>query len=217
MAINRHRKLLNALLGLITASFLLLTVFILLDPIPKIDREFSKEVQEHSNHFLDILMKDISWAGYMPNSGIIVGGAALLFLIFKLRREAIYTLLTAASGLISTAVKFMVGRPRPLSSLVHVMEKTQQQSFPSGHVLFYTVFFGFIMLTMFRLRHLPQILRVGLSGLCLLLIVMIPLSRIYLGAHWFTDVTAGFLLGILYLYVLAYFYLKLEIKKDVMN
>lgn len=208
MVTNRQKKILYTLLFLIAAGFLLLTIFVLLDPIPKIDREFSEEVQEHNNPVFDAIMRGISWAGYMPNSAIVVVGAVLLFLAFKYRREALFVFLTSLAGLVSTLVKMAVNRPRPQSSMVRIIEKTQQQSFPSGHVMFYVVFFGFIALTMFRLKQLPGMLRWFVGGICLFLIFTIPLSRIYLGAHWFTDVTAGFFLGLLCLYALSYFYLN---------
>jgi len=209
---NIKKHLIWYLAGGLFAGFMLLTFFVLLDPLSKIDRKFSEEIQEHHYRVLDQLMKGISAFGYMPASAILVGLTALLLLLFSYKREAFFVLLTALSGLISTFVKFLVNRSRPAAPLVRVLEKTQQQSFPSGHVQFYIVFFGFLVLLMYQLKDLPKTLRAGISGLSLLLIFSVPISRIYLGAHWFTDVLGGFILGLLILLVLAYAYLNVFVK-----
>ncbi|QEC75292.1 phosphatase PAP2 family protein [Mucilaginibacter ginsenosidivorax] len=65
---------------------------------------------------------------------------------------------------------------------------------------------------MLRLEAIPKAIKIVVSAICLFLIFMIPVSRVYLGAHWFTDVLGGFLLGIICLYILSYQYLKTESK-----
>ncbi|QEM03110.1 phosphatase PAP2 family protein [Mucilaginibacter rubeus] len=200
-------KYLQHLLFLILAGFILLTMLVLVDPLPKLDIRLSREVQEHRYPELDLVMRGISWAGELPNTVWVVGVTALWLFAFKYRREAIYVLLTPLSVLLNTIIKFAVNRPRPTPDIVQVLERTRQQSFPSGHVLFYTVFFGFLALLMFPLKSLPRIFRYSVTGVCLFLIFTVPLSRIYLGAHWFTDVSGGFLLGLGCLYLLAYRYL----------
>jgi membrane-associated phospholipid phosphatase len=202
------RKALAYLIGVITTGFAVLTIFVLLDPLSAIDKEFSEEIQEHHNKLLDELMKAISWFGYFPGSIIIVIGTSLLFLLYNYKKEALFITLTALSGLISTLVKWLVNRPRPVPDLVRVVEKTNQQSFPSGHVLFYTTFFGFLVLLMYVLKEIPKLLRVSVTSCSLLLIFSVPISRIYLGAHWFTDVIAGFFLGVLLLIAISYAYLR---------
>ncbi len=122
-------------------------------------------------------------------------------------------ILTMLSGLISTIIKWLVNRPRPTEDLVRVVGKNAQQSFPSGHVLFYVMFFGFLVLLMLRLQSINKTIRVLVSVVCLFLIFTIPFSRIYLGAHWFTDVLGGFLLGIICLYGFGYIYLEQHASK----
>jgi membrane-associated phospholipid phosphatase len=196
------------LLAVIAIGFVVLTIFVLLFPSSFIDREFSQEVQEHSNPFLDTLMKAISSFGYMPNAPVMVLGIAMLFLLFKRKKEALFVVLTALSSLVSLGIKILVNRPRPTDDIVKILVKTTEKSFPSGHVLFYVVFFGFLTLLMYEVKSIPKLIRYPVSALCLLLIFTIPYSRIYLGAHWFTDVTAGFFLGLICLYGLSIWYLK---------
>jgi len=208
------RKAVYYLSGGVAAGFGLLTCFVLLDPLSAMDREFSKEIQEHHNLLLDQLMRYISWFGYLPGSVIIVAIAATLFFFFGYKKESLFITLTALSGLLSTLVKLLVNRPRPAAGFVRVIEITQQQSFPSGHVLFYTTFFGLLTLLMYLLEEVPATIRIGIGAISLALIFTIPISRIYLGAHWFTDVLAGFLLGILLLIVLGSVYVSLPKTKS---
>ncbi|QTE36270.1 phosphatase PAP2 family protein [Mucilaginibacter rubeus] len=177
-------------------------------PVFLLDREFSEEAQEHQNPQLDTAMKMVSWFGYMPNSVIIVLGTALLFFLYKYKKEGLFLLSTLISGIISSIVKLIVNRPRPSETLVRIIEKTRQQSFPSGHVIFYVVFFGFLAQLMFEIAAVPKFIRASVGSICMLLIFIVPFSRIYLGAHWLTDVLGGFLLGLVILATLAYLYLK---------
>lgn len=208
MLTERKRKIFTCLLTLIIAGFVALTVFVTLDPLSSIDRKFSMKVQSHHSPQRDQVMEAISWAGYLPHAAILVAACIIIFLLLKRKREALFVLLSGLSGLVSSILKFLVNRPRPTQSLVRVLEMAPEKSFPSGHTIFYTVFFGFLTLLMFRLTDLPKIVRAVVAGISLLLILIVPISRIYLGAHWFTDVLGGGLVGLICLYVLGYFYLK---------
>jgi len=190
-----HPKQKNTILlvaGIVLVSFLLITTFVFYFPFSLFDKEFSEEIQEHPNALLDAAMKAVSWFGNMPNSVIVVLLTALLFFLFQYKREALFILFTMGSGIVSTIIKIIVNRSRPSQSLVRVIETTTQQSFPSGHMILYMVFFGFLILLMLRLTAIPNFIRTGVSSIAILLILVIPFSRIYLGAHWFTDVLGGF-------------------------
>ncbi len=203
-----HKRIVPYILGSIGSGFIVLTILILIFPHSFVDLEFSQEIQENRNPALDAVMKLVSWFGYNPGSIIIVLLSALIFFLFKYRRETLFVLLTSLSGLVSSAVKILVNRPRPAEPLVHIVQKVNQQSFPSGHVLFYIVFFGFLTVLMYHLKTIPKIIRIVITAISMLLIFTIPFSRIYLGAHWFTDVLGGFLLGMLCLYALCFFYFR---------
>lgn len=206
---NRQRKrVLEYVLGIILLGFIALTALVYAFPHSVIDIEFSEEIQEHPFPLLDSVMKSISAVGIFPYSVIIVLCMALIFYFFKFRREALYICLTLISGVVSASLKIIINRPRPTEDMVRIVEKASHQSFPSGHVLFYVVFFGFLTLLMYHIKSIARALRITIASISLFLVFTIPFSRVYLGAHWFTDVLAGFLAGMLCLLILSYFYLR---------
>jgi undecaprenyl-diphosphatase len=161
------------------------------------DLATTRELQEFNNLLFLRLMVFISVFGYMPWSALtIAGGALLVGVLCGWKHGAYLALLTALQGIANQLIKVGIGRPRPLNTLVNVFVPVSGNSFPSGHVMFYTVFFGFLFfLAWTRLpaslwRVLALILTSGL-------IFLIGPSRMYLGAHWLSDVIAAHLLGLI--------------------
>ncbi|MBC7422767.1 MAG: phosphatase PAP2 family protein [Ferruginibacter sp.] len=193
--------------GLLT-MFILLAVFIYQHPTLQLDIDISTLVQAHTSAALDAIMQAISWFGNMPYSAITAITASLLFYLFRYKREALFVLLAMLSGAVSSAIKGIVNRPRPLQPLIRVVAKNMQQSFPSGHVMYYVILFGFIAFLMRRLIQIPKLIRGTIFYLCMALVLTISISRIYLGAHWFTDVAGAYLLGSVCLFILCGLYLR---------
>jgi membrane-associated phospholipid phosphatase len=166
----------------------------------------SRELQEEKHPVLTAYMQFVSWFGYNQTAIPTILLTALLFSLFSYWREALFTLLTSLASVINSGLKLLIDRPRPTADVVEIYSTLQTNSFPSGHVVHYVVFFGFLLIVLYRLHRLNTYLRLVLALFFVLLIFSVPFSRMYLGAHWFIDVLAGFFLGLILLSGLLYFY-----------
>jgi len=176
-------------------GFSTLTVVVETTPLLPIDLEITRAIQSIDAPAFDLLMRLVSWAGFLPQSVIITLLIGFTLYVFGFRWESIIALLTAlVSGMTNETVKYLIQRPRPAADLVDVFEVLSSYSFPSGHVMFYVSLFGFVWYaahTMLK-RSLIRSLLLVFFGV---LISLVGVSRIYLGQHWASDVLGAYLLG----------------------
>lgn len=205
---QKNMRTLSYLLAFLIIAFIALTAFVIQNPFSELDLSISKFVQRYNSATLDKVMLAISFFGELPWSLVMVLVVAAIFFGYKRRREAYFITSILASGLVILGAKHIFNRPRPTEFYVRLVEINRFQSFPSGHVTSYILFFGFMIVLMKYMEDLPQATRKIVTYISAFYMVTIPISRIYLGAHWFTDVLAGFLLGLICLYPLCFFYLK---------
>lgn len=142
-------------------------------------REFMRAVSRPGN----------GWTPY-----VLTGIATLAFLIFRRRSEAAGMFLSAAGGgLLNVLLKALIARPRPVASLVVIDREVRGLSFPSGHVMFYVCFFGFLFFAAYALTPRGSWTRRILPVLAALPVVLVGFSRVYLGAHWPSDTLGAYL------------------------
>jgi membrane-associated phospholipid phosphatase len=196
------------ILFLLIAAFTYLSFFIAQHPIFAFDLKTSLFIQQYHADWLDKVMLAISFFGELPYSLLSVVVVAAIFYWQKYKREGIFISTVLLSGLIILGIKNVIDRPRPTAFYVRLVEVNRFQSYPSGHVLSYTLFFGFLVILMNTLKGIPNVTRNVVTYLSAFLMITIAPSRIYLGAHWFTDTVGGFLLGLICLFPLCYFYFK---------
>jgi len=191
-------------------SFILLSIFVVHHPVPKFDHDISLFVQKHHSDWADKLMLSISFFGKLPYSLLMVIIVAAIFYLYKFKREAYFIISILLSGLIIFGLKSIIDRPRPTSFYVRLVEINRSKSFPSGHVMSYILFFGFMIILMKSLKNIPALTRRIITYVSIFYITTIAFSRIYLGAHWFSDTLAGLILGLICLFPICYFYFKKE-------
>lgn len=183
------------------------------DGLTVFDRPINQIMVQLRGPFFNKLMLLITLTG---NWQMIVWGSllgAILLIIAQKRRYLMAMILSNVSAMLFVGVvKNLIGRVRPPVENALILE--HGFAFPSGHSYFAVAFYG--LLTYFWVRHFYQKwARIGVFTLGLGFILMLGISRIYLGVHWSTDVVAAFSLSVAWLAVIvAYIEYKRKFFKE---
>lgn len=157
-------------------------------------------IGEHQNLVMKNLMRNVSRAGDWPSHIII--GLTLLFFAYS-RKNTRWTriflamiLACALAGVAARVVKISAGRARPSVQTEAEWNgprfSSRYHSFPSGHTAASTAFFATLALASWRI------------GLGLLFVpLLIAFSRMYVAAHYLSDVIGAALIGVVTAYLVT--------------
>lgn len=121
--------------------------------------------------------------------------AALVVVFLVNRRAAPLMTCGALTGVWYQSMNVLIHRPRPDAQLVHVITHMPGYGYPSGHAAFFTSFSVLLLYCLGR-PFLPRPLFAVGWAVTILVIATACISRIYVGAHWPSDVLAGLCIGI---------------------
>ncbi len=140
----------------------------------------------------------------------IVPATLLFFLVFRWFWQALFLALSAIIGNgIDALVGDVVGRPRPLPSVIHVDSKLTFNSFPSGHSCHMMVFYGFLLylsFTQLARQSRYHWLLIPFQIWAIINILVVGFARIWEGEHWATDVLGGYLDGAIWMVLFIFLY-----------
>lgn len=147
--------------------------------------------------WLSFIVLVITYCG----SYIVVSGLTFLFAVsFYIHKHTarIFPLLVAVGGSTVTTyiIKHIFFRARPLAEALYLESGS---SFPSGHATVAMALYGFLLYTIWK--YDKHYLKKPLIIFLLILIVLIGVSRLYLGVHYLSDVLAGYAVGLIWLFM----------------
>ncbi len=193
---RRQRRLVfTSAVALAFALFGILTLVVRRNPRLASDVAATIRVQRRQHPQLSQLMAIVSWLGFRPQSLFLPASIVSTAWVFGHKRDARYLAAAWCASLISYSTKLLVKRPRPGGDNILVVEADlRDSSFPSGHVLYYVVFWGFVVyLWDWHVRN--SFLRRIPVAILTMAIGLVGVSRVYLGHHWLTDVLGSYSLG----------------------
>ncbi|MEM9632159.1 MAG: VTT domain-containing protein [Pseudomonadota bacterium] len=122
-------------------------------------------------------------------TGVTVAVAAYLFGRKAWRRGIGFVIAMAGTAMFVPLIKLLLHRSRP----IELYAGADAYSFPSGHATLNAVLFGICAVLI--AHDLKRWAKAGIFTVFATYVITIGFSRIYLGAHWMSDVLAGLLFG----------------------
>lgn len=174
--------------------------------INTIDNAIYEVIIKIMNSNITAIMIFISFLGSAIT--LITLSLASIFLVKDKKYSKLIILNLVLSFILNKILKLIIARPRP-PRLRLVIENGY--SFPSGHSMVSFAFYGFLIYLINKNIKNKKI-KYPLIVLLSLLILLIGISRIYLGVHYVTDVLGGYIIGLIYLMVFIKILKKKKIK-----
>lgn len=186
---------------ILLSLFVILIICVLLDLTGVIDYNVYNLLSTNEIEFITAFFNVVT--SLASSEAIIIITLALIFLLNTNHERLFVIINTIISAGIIIVSKNIFLRERPLIG----SELLSSYSFPSGHSLIATTYYGFLIYLLKRSKCKEEYKVIGTTMLTTL-IVLICLSRLVLNVHYITDVIGGVILGIVILLVLIYFFEK---------
>lgn len=182
------------------------TILVMRDSFLSLDNNIYNFVISFKNETLTTIFKMITSLASVKFI-IVIFIISLLGLI-KYKKGIFFSIIICLDTIVNLIVKKIIGRNRPDKINWLVVEKGY--SFPSGHTMISITFYGLLIYFITK-SNIKKSTKILLSIILGVLILLIGLSRIYLGVHYFSDVIGGLLWGGLVLFS----YIKLIERKEL--
>ena len=177
--------------------FLELSDEVLDKEMKRFDSAISKMVYDIRSDSLNTFMKYITALGDKYAYFILTPLCALVF-YFKFNRLKLIiqaTIVIVVAGLLNRLLKNFFDRGRPMDMrLIEV----SAESYPSGHAMTAIAFYGFLIYISYKYIK-DRLLRTVFIVICILIIILVGFSRVYLGVHFPSDVLSGYAAGFIWL------------------
>ena len=184
----------NILLISLIIFFIFITTLVIYNKISFIDSNVYNFLISFKNDSLTNFFRFIT---KFSNVAFLVIFVLIVLLILR-NKDAVFVIFNLIFlRLLNYAIKIIIKRDRP--NILRLI-KIGEYSFPSGHAMISMGVYGYLIYLIYKKIKNPYIKYLGIIILSLL-IILIGISRIYLGVHYFSDVVAGYTLSLIYLII----------------
>lgn len=184
----------NKLLLILIIQFLILTILVKLGYTKSVDNDLYQFIMKMKTNQVTDFFKAITKLGNLSELIIM----SLIFLIIVRDEKGIMVIINIINvQLLNVIVKWIVKRNRPTG--LRLIEESYY-SYPSGHAMLTFIIYGFLIYLIYKRMH-TKLLKWIFIIMVILIIMMIGISRIYLGVHYFSDIIGGYLLSLIYLMI----------------
>jgi undecaprenyl-diphosphatase len=180
------------------AVFLAMAIAASTIPYYAFDLRITRAIQQLDIPGFRPLMWFLSWIGFQPQVTVIGATMILSLWLLGLRWEAVVAVFACVGVIVGNLTKLLILRPRPTEDLVEVAKVLTTTSFPSGHVVTAAAVGGYLVFLAFTLLK-PSWERTLALVLLAPFVLLMGVSRVEQGQHWFSDAVGGYVFGSLWL------------------
>jgi len=186
----------------LTILFIVLSILIKTDLIVTVDNLMYKIITIKMSNVITNIYKFITFLGSTEFILFLCAFFIGLFLFLRKHNKGIIiSCVLLISTIVNSVLKIIFGRSRPEEVLKLVIEETY--SFPSGHTMAAVSMYGILIYIVLK-SNMNKKIKTILSCILGVIPVLVALSRVYLGAHYISDVIGGFLISTILLLIEIY-------------
>lgn len=187
----------NIIIIVLSLLFVILCILVKLDLLSNIDESVYKFITSNMDDTTTNIYKVITFFG---STIFMVGLCVLLLVLFIIIKKNIYGYIISGTLIFSTimnnVIKVIIRRERPIYMIV----RETTFSFPSGHTMASVSMYG-ILIYLINKSNMNKKLKIILSIILGMIPLMVATSRIYLGAHYFSDILGAIMLATIVLLI----------------
>lgn len=187
------------ILSILFISFVILTFAVINNKTEGIDNAVYNLLTIFKNDTITSIYKFITFFG--STKFIVLLCLIFLVIFWRTKKGVIITGCLIVSTIINNVIKLLIKRERPID-LMLVKESTY--SFPSGHTMASVSMYGFLIYLVWK-SNFNKSLKILLTIFLSLVTLSIAASRIYLGAHFATDIIGAILVSSMWLIIFISF------------
>lgn len=189
---------------LFIALFFFLLYLLMVKKNESLDHNFYEWLAKFINSRNTKIMRFFTFFG--GTLGIALSIAVSFFFLKDNFDRGFFALSMLGEVALNNLIKIIVKRIRPT---INPLVTETGYSFPSGHTMATTAFYSLVLFFVWK-SPLPKLIKILISIPCVIMIIMVLISRVYLGVHYFSDVIAGLSCSIAYVLIITNFYLSIK-------
>lgn len=194
--------------GIGIVIFITMIVLLLTGNVTSLDNSIYNTIISSKSDAMTMFMTIITM---MCDTEFIIVATLLLVLLIKNKKMGgMIASNVVLCSVINTIIKHIFLRPRPVG--IKLIEQGGY-SFPSGHSMMAVAFYGLLIYIIWNTKR-RNIWKIFTTTLLVILILLVGISRIYVGVHFASDVIAGLSISLSYLIIFIELLYKRVIKKS---
>lgn len=194
--------------GIGIVIFITMVVLLLTGNVTSLDNSIYNTIISSKSDAMTMFMTIITM---MCDTEFIIVATLLLVLLIKNKKMGgMIASNVVLCSVINTIIKHIFLRPRPVG--IKLIEQGGY-SFPSGHSMMAVAFYGLLIYIIWNTKW-RNVWKIFTTTLLVILILLIGISRIYVGVHFASDVIAGLSISLSYLIIFIELLYKRVIKKS---